>query len=132
LSENGALTSLTKNAAQQISAVVWLDGTVVKNSSVGTIATLVKSTLNLQFATDVKLVPASNKTLYGITTTGESKTKTETKTDEEQSDGETTVIPPSGSQSEEQPSDTTIVSPSGGSTPENVNNGEQVNAPEET
>lgn len=60
------LNSMTKNAAQQISAVVWLDGNAMKNSSVtADAAALVTSTLNLQFTTDVDLVPAMNTNLHG-------------------------------------------------------------------
>lgn len=60
------LDSMTKNAAQQISAVVWLDGNAMKNSSVTVDdAALVTSTLNLQFTTDVDLVPAMNTNLHG-------------------------------------------------------------------
>lgn len=60
------LNSMTKNAAQQISAVVWLDGSAMKNSSVTVDdKALVTSTLNLQFTTDVDLVPAMNTNLHG-------------------------------------------------------------------
>ncbi|MBO5069126.1 MAG: hypothetical protein J6C37_02010 [Roseburia sp.] len=60
------LNSLQKNTAAQVTAVVWLDGTMIKNSSV--LATkindaLMQSTLNLQFSTDVTLKPAQNNAL---------------------------------------------------------------------
>lgn len=56
---------LTKNAATQITAIVWLDGNFVKNSSVAAVNTaLAQATLNLQFSTDVQLKPASNNALF--------------------------------------------------------------------
>ncbi len=59
------IPALTKNAAAQISAVVWLDGNAVKNSSVSSINTaLAQATLNIQFATDVELHPAANAPLH--------------------------------------------------------------------
>lgn len=62
---------LTKNTAVQISAIVWLDGTAVKNSSVSATANaLAQATLNLQFSTDAELHPASNGELFGETTDG--------------------------------------------------------------
>lgn len=63
--ENGELlTSLEKNAATQISAIVWMDGNTVRNADVA--ATALQSltgTLNLQFSTDVDLKPAVNTVL---------------------------------------------------------------------
>lgn len=59
------LPSMTKNQAVQVSAIVWVDGTMIKNSSVAAInTTLAKATLNLQFSTDVELKPANNNVLY--------------------------------------------------------------------
>ena len=59
------LPTLTKNQAAQVSAIVWVDGTMMKNSSVAAISTtLAKATLNLQFSTDVELKPANNNVLY--------------------------------------------------------------------
>lgn len=68
--ENAVLVdALTKNTAVQISAIVWLDGTAVKNSSVSAAANaLAQATLNLQFSTDAELHPASNGELFGETT----------------------------------------------------------------
>ena len=60
------IEEMTKNAAKQISAIVWLDGATVKNADVA--ATMVQSLtgkLNLQFSTDVTLHPASNNELKG-------------------------------------------------------------------
>ena len=60
------LTEMPKNAAQQISAIVWLDGTAVKNGNVSaTAAQSLTGTLNLQFSTDIKLNPAVNTPLKG-------------------------------------------------------------------
>ncbi len=60
------LTEMPKNAAQQISAIVWLDGTAVKNANVSaTAAQSLTGTLNLQFSTDIKLNPAVNTPLKG-------------------------------------------------------------------
>lgn len=60
------LESMQKNAATQITAVVWLDGNLIKNSSVAASKinnALMQSTLNLQFSTDAALVPAQNNAL---------------------------------------------------------------------
>lgn len=60
------LNAMEKNKAYQISAIVWLDGTAVKNANVS--ATAMQSltgTLNLQFSTDIKLNPAVNTPLKG-------------------------------------------------------------------
>lgn len=60
------LSEMTKNKPYQISVIVWLDGTAVKNSSVSAIRTaLAQATLNLQFATDITLVPSTNSALKG-------------------------------------------------------------------
>ena len=62
--DNTLLEVLEKNVPAQISALVWLDGNNLKNSSVA--ATALQSmngVLNLQFATDVTLTPAQNTTL---------------------------------------------------------------------
>ena len=62
--DNTLLEALEKNVPAQISALVWLDGNNLKNSSVA--ATALQSmngVLNLQFATDVTLTPAQNTTL---------------------------------------------------------------------
>lgn len=58
---NVILATMTKNQAYQISAVLWLDGTQVTNANMAIDNTVLsKATLNLQFATDVSLVPAEN------------------------------------------------------------------------
>lgn len=63
--ENGVLlTGMEKNKAYQISAIVWLDGTAVKNANVSAAtAQSLTGTLNLQFSTDIKLNPAVNTPL---------------------------------------------------------------------
>lgn len=63
--ENGVLLSaMKKNHAYQISAIVWLDGTAVKNANVSAAtAQSLTGTLNLQFSTDIKLNPAVNTPL---------------------------------------------------------------------
>lgn len=62
LDTDQSLTELTKNAATQISAIVWLDGENITNAEVSALASFV-GTLNLQFTTDVALVPANNNSL---------------------------------------------------------------------
>lgn len=60
------LTALEKNTAAQVTAVVWLDGTAIKNSSVSATKlndAFAQATLNLQFSTDVTLKPAQNNAL---------------------------------------------------------------------
>ena len=60
------IDAMDKNKAYQISAIVWLDGTAVKNGNVSaTAAQSLTGTLNLQFSTDIKLNPAVNTPLKG-------------------------------------------------------------------
>ncbi len=60
------LNAMDKNKAYQISAIVWLDGTAVKNGNVSaTAAQSLTGTLNLQFSTNIKLNPAVNTPLKG-------------------------------------------------------------------
>ena len=63
--EDGVLlTEMEKNTAYQISAIVWLDGTAVKNANVSAAtAQSLTGTLNLQFSTDITLNPAVNTPL---------------------------------------------------------------------
>lgn len=63
--ESGVLlTEMKKNNAYQISAIVWLDGTAVKNANVSAAtAQSLTGTLNLQFSTDIELNPAVNTPL---------------------------------------------------------------------
>lgn len=63
--ENGVLLgAMEKNHAYQISAIVWLDGTAVKNANVSAAtAQSLTGTLNLQFSTDITLNPAVNTPL---------------------------------------------------------------------
>lgn len=66
--ENAVLVdAMTKNAATQISAIVWLDGNAITNADVAAVKVndaLAQATLNLQFSTDVELTPANNNALY--------------------------------------------------------------------
>lgn len=58
------LSAMEKNTAYQISAIVWLDGTAVKNANVSAAtAQSLTGTLNLQFSTDITLNPAVNTPL---------------------------------------------------------------------
>ena len=60
------IDAMDKNKAYQISAIVWLDGTAVKNGNVSAAAAQsLTGTLNLQFSTDIKLNPAVNTPLKG-------------------------------------------------------------------
>jgi hypothetical protein len=61
---SSVLTSLTKNEAVQISAIVWLDGDAVNNSDFAATAQSLTGTLNLQFTTDILLDAADNEALY--------------------------------------------------------------------
>lgn len=59
--------SMEKNAAVQVTAIVWLDGNEIQNSSVAAIKVndaLAQATLNLQFSTNAELKPANNNALY--------------------------------------------------------------------
>ena len=61
------IQSMTKNAAVQVSAIVWLDGNTITNADVAAIKideAMAQATLNLQFGTDVVLKPANNNALY--------------------------------------------------------------------
>lgn len=59
--------AMEKNAAVQVTAIVWLDGTAIQNSSVAAIKVndaFAQATLNLQFSTNAELKPANNNALY--------------------------------------------------------------------
>lgn len=62
LDADGKLTTLKKNAAKQISAVVWLDGDAVDSGDVAYDGNSLSGSLNLQFSTDAALTPATNET----------------------------------------------------------------------
>ena len=62
LGTDGLLTTLQKNAAKQISAVVWLDGDAVDSGDVAYDGNSLSGSLNLQFSTDAALTPATNET----------------------------------------------------------------------
>lgn len=62
--EGVLLGAMEKNHAYQISAIVWLDGTAVKNANVSAaMAQSLTGTLNLQFSTNITLNPAVNTPL---------------------------------------------------------------------
>ena len=66
--EDNLITPLQQNVAKAITVVVWLDGDLVDNTMVSaTEAASLGGTLNLQFATNADLVPASDGTLMGYT-----------------------------------------------------------------
>jgi hypothetical protein len=66
--DSGVLTSMTKNVAVQVSAIVWLDGSAVTNGDFASaLGQTLTGSLNLQFTTDVTLTPATNTTLKGVT-----------------------------------------------------------------
>ena len=56
---------MAKNTPVQISAVVWLDGGELTNAAFAAeAANSLNGVLNLQFTTDVELIPADNSELY--------------------------------------------------------------------
>ena len=58
------ISSMEKNTAYQISAIVWLEGDSLTNASVAAVSsTMATATLNLQFSTDIELNPAENNVL---------------------------------------------------------------------
>ena len=61
---NVIIGSMAKNVAYQITAIVWLDGDAVTNANMAvTNDVLNQATLNLQFSTNVELIPAKNTEL---------------------------------------------------------------------
>ena len=76
--------NMSKNQAYQISVVVWLDGEAVTNAEMAiNNDELSKATLNLQFATDVALVPAQNSNLKNNPPEPVTEAVTEAETDAE-------------------------------------------------
>ncbi len=63
IEDNALLAAMDKNTVYQISAVVWLDASNLKNEDFISTDELTSVTLNLQFATDVTLVPSLNSAL---------------------------------------------------------------------
>ncbi len=61
--EDGVLCALTKNTAQKLTAVVYLDGNTVTNADVANAQMSMTGTMNLQFASDAELTPMQNATL---------------------------------------------------------------------
>lgn len=60
------IDSMEKNAAKQVSAIVWLDGAGITNADVAATALQSMSgSLNLQFTTDIALNPVVNTPLKG-------------------------------------------------------------------
>ena len=61
---DATITQLTPNEAKAVTALVYLDGSVVTNATVAAdAAQSMKGTLNLQFSSDVELMPAQNTAL---------------------------------------------------------------------
>lgn len=84
VADNVILNAMTKNTAYQISVVVWLDGNTVTNANMAiNNDVLSKATLNLQFATDVTLVPAQNSDLKNNPPEPVTEAVTEAETDAE-------------------------------------------------
>ena len=62
--DDATITQLTPNEAKAVTALVYLDGSVVTNGTVAAdAAQSMKGTLNLQFSSDVELMPAQNTAL---------------------------------------------------------------------
>lgn len=65
ITTNADLMEMAKNTPVQISAVVWLDGGELTNAAFAAeAANSLNGVLNLQFTTDVELIPADNSELY--------------------------------------------------------------------
>lgn len=63
---SAAITALAQDEVQKVTAVVYLDGSVVNNASVAANALYsMTGSLNLQFASSATLVPAENNALRG-------------------------------------------------------------------
>jgi hypothetical protein len=67
-SDKGAITSLTQNTAEKVSALVYLDGENIDNTAVVNAASSGTLKLNLQFSSSADLVPMSNTALKTLTT----------------------------------------------------------------
>ncbi len=65
--DDAILCALQANAAKAVSAMVYLDGDYVTNEDVAAQASSMTGTLNLQFASDVPLVPMENSALQNGT-----------------------------------------------------------------
>ena len=62
---SSAITALEENLAKQVTALVYLDGSVVNNSMVAANSSYsMKGTLNLQFSSSAELVPMNNQKLF--------------------------------------------------------------------
>ena len=60
------ITAMTQNQAMKLSTLVYLDGDQVTNAMVANASKSMSGTLNLQFATDQKLVPMQDAALMGV------------------------------------------------------------------
>ncbi len=59
------ITELARNEAKAVTAIVWLDGTLVDNTMVSAIArSTLEGVMNLQFSSSADLIPAENYDLY--------------------------------------------------------------------
>lgn len=62
---SAAITSLEENVAKQVTAMVYLDGSIVNNSMVAANSSYsMTGTMNLQFASSAELVPMHNQELF--------------------------------------------------------------------
>lgn len=63
--DSSAITELPESRAQQVSVIVYLDGSYVNNSMVAAnSAQSMSGILNLQFSSDATLIPANNQELF--------------------------------------------------------------------
>ncbi|MEE0883768.1 MAG: hypothetical protein U0L59_00880 [Faecalimonas sp.] len=68
------ITAMTQNQAMKLSTLVYLDGDQVTNAMVANASKSMSGTLNLQFATDQKLVPMQDAALMGVKKEEENQT----------------------------------------------------------
>ena len=67
--DGGVITALTQDVVQKMTALVYLDGSVVNNSTVAAnSAQSMAGTLNLQFSSSATLIPAENTKLQSTVT----------------------------------------------------------------
>ncbi len=65
---DSAITSLDRNIVKAVTAVVWLDGDMIDNTMVAADKEAALSgVLNLQFSTDIDLIPVHNDSVYSLT-----------------------------------------------------------------
>ena len=64
-SASAAITTLEENVPYQVTAMVYLDGSVVNNSMVAANSSYsMTGTMNLQFSSSAELVPMNNQELF--------------------------------------------------------------------